>query len=293
MNKVVIVSFHNYVPMHDHKYFNVILDYFLHNYRKYWSDEVDKLYLLDSNWDIKVDDPKIEVIKTDPNLRYYDAYKKVLPDIDADYVMFMDNDMVVYREGMVKRVFNDLHSFIDVVSIFDTIGTYKTDKMNGKNKFCPYWFATGKYYLQRYLDVDWGSNMPESETLGKLTEAMLNDEARVKEWKEDKTSLLFSDIMNYDKKGKNLGYYHIRAGSVPAFLLTHKHYGNKQTYEDYIKNQPKTEILRQIMWYFQMAKTTSNDLGLAEDMAEMVFELGLDGPSWRKYDLAFQKFHGL
>ena len=63
----------------------------------------------------------------------------------------------------------------DVVSIYDTIGTYKTDKLHGKNKFCPYLFATRKELLMKYRDIDWGSNMPESETLGKLTKAMLDD----------------------------------------------------------------------------------------------------------------------
>ena len=80
----------------------------------------------------------------------------------------------------------------DVVSIYDSCGTYKTDKLNGKNKFCLYWFASRKELLMKYLDVEWGPNMPEYETLGKLTEVMLKDGIRPYEWEEDKSSLYFN-----------------------------------------------------------------------------------------------------
>lgn len=271
MTRAVVTSFHNYCPMYDHKYFNVISDFYLQNFNKYWKDEVDHLYLLDSNWDFPpIDDPKITVIKTDSNLRYYDAYKKVLPDIKEDLVLFMDNDFVIYRPWIVERPFHRLsidkwcvhglgnqictdcwnsgvrYQKYDVVSIYDTCGTYTTDKLNGKNKFCPYFFAARKELLMKYLDVEWGPSMPEHETLGKLTEKMLDDGVRPYEMEEDKTD-----------EGKDLGYYHIRAGSTVSYLLTHKHFGNKETYWEYLKNQPSQELLRHCDWFDRMGGDAS------------------------------------
>ena len=43
----------------------------------------------------------------------------------------------------------------------------------------------------KYLDIDWGPNMPEHETLGKLTEKMLDDGVRPYEFEEDKNSIYF------------------------------------------------------------------------------------------------------
>lgn len=250
MTKAVLTSFHNYCPFGDHRYFNVISDFYLSNFNKYWRDEVDHLYLLDSNWDFPpLDDPKITVIKTDPNVRYYDAYKQVFPEIKEDLVGFLDNDMVIYRKGIIEKAFSVLEkNEADVVSIYDSIGMYRTDKLNGKNKFCPYFFFAAKGVLAKYTKVDWSADrMPYTETFGMLTKAMLDDGLRPYEFEEDKTDL----------PTKDLGYYHVRAGSTVVYLLTTKHYGNKETYWDYLKNQPEAELLRHCDWFDRMGGDSS------------------------------------
>ena len=149
----------------------------------------------------------------------------------------------------------------DVISIIDQIGTYKTDKLKNGNKFCPYWFGTRKELLLKYLDVEWGPNMPEHETLGKLTEKMLEDGARIYEWEEDK-----SEVKNWNplETEKNIGTYHIRAGTTPAVLLAWKNSPEHQTqYREYIKNQPKSEIRRHCKWYKYM---NGNPSEILEDL---------------------------
>ena len=253
----IVTSFHNYCGGMDSMYFDVIFDYYISNFNKYWRDEVDHLYLLDSNWNIEIDDPKITVIKTDPNDRYYDVYKKVLPGIKEGLIGFLDNDMVIMRKNIIKPIFDVLKmGKAGVCSIYDTCGTYKTDKLNGSNKFCPYFFFTSKDLLMNYLDCEWGPNLPEHETLGKLTELMLNDGVVPHEIEEDKTV-----------KGKGLGYYHIRAGSSTAYLLTTRNFGNKKTYDDYIKNQPDSETLRHADWYEKMGGDSSQ---IKEDIRKKI-----------------------
>jgi hypothetical protein len=268
MTRTIVMAFHKYTPFGG-EFYNPILKFQLRNLQKYYTypyHEFDKLYLVDSNWDIgdSIDprDVPYTVLKVDPSLRYYDAYKEVLPQIKEDLVLFMDNDMVVYKPDIIASTFRQFRDIVDldnngeeikgydVVSIMDTIGTWKTDKLLLGNKFCPYWFATRKNLLMKYLGVDWSpDSMPDFETLGKLTKAMVEDGIKTWEMADDKT-----EVTNWNplETGKTLGYYHIRAGSTIAYLLATKKYGNIKTYDDYIENQPHSEIVRHCQWYAYM-----------------------------------------
>ena len=246
MTKSVVVAFHNYCWTMDHRYFDVLFQSFMYSFEHFWKDEVDMLYILDSTWGATYDDPKVTVVKVDQNLRYYDAYKNFLPKIKEDAVLFMDNDMVIYREGVVADTFKKLEEGYDVVSIYDTCGEYRFEELGGKGKFCPYWFASRVGVLKDFRYADWGPNMPKYETIGELTKEMLLKGLKPYEIEEDKTD-----------DGKNLGYYHIRAGSAVAYLLTTKHYGNRDTYWEYLKNQPPSELLRHCDWYDKIGGDSS------------------------------------
>src|SRR3990167_6005036 len=225
MTRAVIMSWRNYQP-YGKEFYDPMWYGFLHNL-KLWANEFDKLYILDSQWNFTQEDARqlslvkdnFEFVITDPADRYYDAYKNFLPQVKEDLVLFLDNDMVIYKSGVVDSIFivhetDKEHKINGVVSIYDTIGDFKTDKMKGKNKFCPYLFSAPRDLLMKYLDIDWGPDMPYCETFGHLTEKMLEDGVRPFEWEEDKT----------DFPTKDFGWYHIRAGSTPAWLLAEKHY---------------------------------------------------------------------
>ena len=302
MTRSILVCFHKYQPFGG-EYYESIFDFFMMQMEKY-KNEFEKLYLLDSNWGIKKVPGWAEVIQVNPHLRYYDAFKEVLPKIKADLVLFLDNDMVIYREGIIKTIFNRLQGIekrysmagsygplerdietdnkYDVVSIYDTIG--KTFKQLGdKSKFCPYLFASKTETLMKYRDVEWGPNMPKHETLGKLTEEMLEDGLKPYEMPEDKSDFLFGEVLA-DRKSKDLGYMHIRAGTTPAVLLAWRSSPNhKKTYEDYLKNQPQSEYLRHFAWYQIMG---GNINPILEDL-----KLGVG--EWDEYVKNFRIFHGL
>ena len=305
MTRAIITAFHKYQP-YGEEYYQPIFDFFVRQMSKF-KDEYDKIYFIDSTWNFTDDDyekmksVKGGIIKVDPSLRYYDAYKKVLPQIKEDLVLFMDNDMVVYKPKQISGTFDLLeartaggrYNLWDVVSIIDQIGEYKTDKLKNGNKFCPYWFATRKELLMKYLEVEWGPDMPYCETLGHLTEAMLDDGVKVYEWEEDKSNILFdgSSTAGWDNFGKDLGYYHIRAGSTPAYLLATKKYGDIKTYEDYLKNQPKSEYLRQFMWYWYMCSSPWNKV--QHDINEFLGDIAINSKQWLEYSLKFKEYHGL
>ena len=293
-----MVAFHKYTNFGG-QYYEPLLDFFLQNMRKY-ADEYDKLYLIDSNWNInseKLYGLNAEIVKVDSSLRYYDAYKAVLPQITEDVVLLMDNDMVVYREGVIDDSFDMLIQSAEypqsIVSIYDTIGEKAYPQLNGKSKFCPYWFMANTEVLRKYTDVEWGSNMPEHETLGKLTEAMLADGVRPYEWEEDKSSTLFDGTKD-GEKGKDLGYYHIRAGSTPAYLLATKKYGDRKTYDDYLKNQPKSEYLRQLAWYQYMLYSIGDfELKITDGILFFLIDAGVNKLEWHEYYKRFKEYHGL
>ena len=254
MTRAVMTAFHNYTYMQDRRYYKPIFDYFMKNFKEVWYDEVDKLYLVDSTWGIEYKDPKVEILKMDASTRYYNAYKMLLSRVKEDLILFMDNDMVVYRKWIVDNTFRKLEGNCDVVSIYDTLGDYHFDELGGQSKFCPYWFATKVELLKKYRYVEWGPNMPVHETLGELTKEMLVNGVKPEEMEEDKTD-----------EGKDLGYYHIRAGSTPAYLLTTKFYGNSDEYWSYLKNQPESEILRHCNWYDRMGGDSSE---IRKDLSE-------------------------
>jgi hypothetical protein len=283
MSRAIVVAFHKYTPFGG-EYYEPLLDFFLAKMREY-KDEYDKLYICDSNWNI---DPKkfkglnVEVIRTNPHLRYYDTYKHVLPQIKEDLVLFMDNDMVVYKPGRIKAAFLYLEPREkEVVSIFDTIGSRTFPELNGKSKICPYWFAVRTKLLMQFRDCEWGP-VYWGETLSELTLKMIEAGVKFYEWQEDKNNILFDGTQDGEGKSFDLGYYHVRAGSTPAYLLATKKYGNIDTYNDYLKNQPKSEYLRQCAWYQYMG---GNPYEIVKEVSE--------GFDFKDYYEKFLQYHCL
>ena len=301
MARAIVTAFHKYQP-YGEIFYEPILDFFLQTMKKY-QDEYDHVYLVDSNWNISPDKltDKMTILRVNPHLRYYDAYKEVLPQIKEDLVLFMDNDTIVYKPGIIKKVFAHLDIenlsvdykqerclHADVVSIYDTIGEWHFSKLGGKSKVCPYLFGIKTDLLRQYTGVEWGPNMPVHETLGALTKALIENGRSFYEMEEDKSNFLFESTMD-GEKSKDLGYYHVRAGSTPAYLLAERKYGNKKTYDDYLKNQPKSEYLRQFAWYWYMC---DGRFGFPQ-IITLLDDLGIDERKWMDYQGKFVVYHGL
>jgi hypothetical protein len=306
MNNVVM-CWHNYVPHLDHKYFNVLYGHFL-NELDIWGAEVDRIYLLDSTWDIDRVPAMAKVVKVDPNKRYWEAYEDIIPELEGN-VLFMDNDMLVHKEGIIKNYFDKLSDY-GVISIYDTIGpltelvNQKWPFMGGQTKFCPYFFMSRASILQSIpnlklgtIHYDKGTYIKEldyttkegdwGETLGEATIKLLDWGVKPLEVPEDKSSTY---IDGHEDNPKRLGYYHIRAGATPAYLLTHRNLGDRKTYDDYIANQPKSELLRQLGWYWYMNDKNPYKVD-PNDILEVVNDCGYNHEDWLKYMDRFISFH--
>src|SRR3990167_10958427 len=100
MTRCLIVAFHKYTPFGS-QYYEPILDFQIQTLKKY-EDEYDRIYFIDSNWNIDLDklekaDIKGEIIRVNPSLRYYQAYQEVLPTVTEDLVFFLDNDSIIWK----------------------------------------------------------------------------------------------------------------------------------------------------------------------------------------------------
>lgn len=322
--RAVAVCFHNYVPMYDSRYFQVLLGYFIQNLER-CKDEFDMLYIIDSNWKTTASDVdkieeslsgKVIILRADENLRYWDAYRTNLHRIKEESILFIDNDTVIYRKGVIDGIFRKVEEGYDVVSIFDTIGTL-TERINqrwpimgGQSKFCLYFFAS-RLDLLKSINGEWATlNYPIGtfikeldyttvegdwvETLGELTFKMLDKGIKALEVPEDKTSIIIRDgeILKDGRGSNDLGYYHIRAGSSPAFLLTHRNFGDKETYLDHINGQPHSEYLRQFAWYWIANENPYFNVP-KEDIYAVLNDCNIDHDLWMVYIKDFKEYHGL
>lgn len=302
-SRAIVQAYHKYT-LFGGEYYEPILDFQIKTLGKY-KDEYDKVYFMDSNWEIdksKLGNLNAEIIRISPNLRYYDGYKEVLPQVKEDLVLFMDNDVVVYKDKIIDTTFSIVEAGehtgilrfpqVDVVSICASIGNQHFPEIGGNSQFSLHWFATHKDYLMKYIDLEWGPNMPEHETFGAVTKAMIEDKVRHFEIEEDMTNILYNGTKDRDK-GKDLGHYHIRAGATPAYLLATKYSPeHEKTYWEYIKNQPKSEYLRQCAWYYYMMPKIPE---YSRPFMEMLTDMGIDplGGTWIDYLRNFIKYHGL
>src|SRR6185369_12722067 len=262
-----------------------LLEFYFQTMKKY-QNEFNRIYLLDSTWNIKGLPPeelkgRVTVMQVNPSLRYYDAYKGILPYVEEDQVLLLDNDMIINKAGVINTIFLHLDLY-DVVSIYDTIGEKHFKELDNQSKFCPYLFATRTAVLRQYTASEWGPNMPVHETLGGLTEDMLRDGLKPFEMTEDKSSI-YIDGTRSPTYGKDLGYYHIRAGSTIAYLLAEKTYGNKDTYLAYLHNQPKNEYARHCAWYRYMGG----------DPSPILTDAGILFSDWDNYYTKFLNYHRL
>lgn len=317
--RAVMVFFHNYVPALDRKYYNVLRDGFLAGINKS-RDEFDRLYVIDSNCDFsETEKHDIEeqvmvdsVVFIKPDFEFWTNAHRLLDFVEEDTLAMMHQDMMIFKHGILESVFNKIESGHDIVSVLDPTGSLKdkiTEKwpvMNGNAKFCLYLFGMrvallktigsfsfdcSFYPLGTYIkELDYTTKEGDwSEALGDLTIKILGKGGNVFELEEDKTSWYFEDIKGENERGKNLGYYHIRAGGTVSFLLGHRNLGNNQTYQEYIKNQPTTETLRHFAW----AWIIDTNHKITKDILEVAADIGLSEEQWIDYINQFKRFHSL
>lgn len=108
--RAILTCLHAYTPFGT-EFYEPLLDFYLSQMRKF-QDEYDMIYLIeDDNWKLdpkKIEGMKAKIVHVDASLRYYDAYKAVLPQVEEDLILLLDDDQVIYKEGVIDSAFKKL-----------------------------------------------------------------------------------------------------------------------------------------------------------------------------------------
>lgn len=270
MTRAICVPFHQYTNF-GHDFYQPLWTHFIQSMTKY-RNEYDRLYVVDSNWGIPSGD--YTIIQKQHDGHHWVQFKDALPYVQEDAIFFMDNDVVISKPGVIDSWFRYADNGYDVVSAFDGSGSYNL-KLAVQKKFplmkeydsqriVSYYFLLTRSLLNKIPDIDFdvkeyedGTYISEidyttkedrSDSFGYFTIKMMATNPKIKAIDDDRNSIYF-DNRNQGEKGKNLGFYHIRAGSSIPYLLSCKHFDHEKTYWEYIDGQPRVEYIRQCAWY--------------------------------------------
>ena len=124
MSRAVCVPFHRYHP-HADEHYKIYWELFKKSL-EYFRDDIDHLYLIDSYWGFTGDDIKdlgvpTTIIPKEKDGHHWVQFKTALPYLKEDYVLFLDNDVVIYDNEVVGSWFLRAKDY-DLVTAFDGSG---------------------------------------------------------------------------------------------------------------------------------------------------------------------------
>lgn len=107
------------------------LFYTLKYYKEFWCDEVDQLYIhissaiepevIDLITKTLKDFPKITLLITNRELQHGENLNKILDICKEDYILFIEDDSIIFKHGIVDKYFKLLEE-----NIVDVIGSERT-----------------------------------------------------------------------------------------------------------------------------------------------------------------------
>lgn len=319
----IIVNFKNSVPTEQtSEFFKVLFGYFLQNLNL-WVDEYDKVYILDSSWNFNPQEQtalkdatqgKGEILETNPNSPYMQAFKEALPLIRADRAIFLHDDTYIYKKGFIKNIFDNLEKY-QIVSAFEKIGTLterineKWPVMNGYSNFATALFGFQIDVLKPFRDFedeaseiyDDGEYIPKLdyttklgdwvETLGRFTIRILGNGATVLQIKQDKSDIYFG-LSPEVPVNTVAEWHHSRNEIAIAHQLTNKYYGWLDKYKESLEQTYLIENLRKLAWYWVANKNPYFTVD-ENKLFEVVADAKVDRYEWLDYLEKFKRFYSL
>lgn len=318
MNRAVVIPFHKHMANFSGNFQEPIVESFI-RHLSIWSDEFDKLYIIDGKSGFNEDQKdRIRLIKQ--NVVFWEPkrdghhwiqYRDFLPLVEEESILCLDQDFLIWKKGIIDNWFKAVEGDFDVAIALDGSSSFdlKTkilDKfpllLSIENiKMVSSCFLITKTMLQKIGDCELapihyeiGTYIPELDyttkegdwfdSFGLFSIKLFAQNPKIYQIEDDR-SIIVTDGKKYrqDASSKKLGYYHVRNGSAPIFLLAHRK-NNDPQFLDYINAQPKEETLRLFAWYWLM--------GGKKFMDKVLFkELGIDYNYWLNYIVDFKEFH--
>ena len=316
MNAIVVL-WHQYVPKGITSYYRLYMEYFK-KWANLWKDEYDMMYLVDSGWDITqkdIDDIGKCVLLRPPEAHQWVHFENIIPMIPAENILILDNDMIVYKKGLIKDAFDKLNNGKKLISTLDGSGgmsqkmwekfpilenkylritmqftAIKKDLMLYK-AFSPQNFTESVYipeldYLTQSGDSAEAFQMATIKIL-----IQLNPE-EIEIIPNDYNGIYLDKIgIAEDVQDQLPGCYHIRNWSLPIHLINDK----KLDFENYKRQLPalpQREVCRLFAWLWIIDETCgSQDNALENEIYSILKDFEVSVSDWLEYIKRFKSYH--
>lgn len=311
----LLIPFFRYPPR-EGKYYKVYFDALLKGLA-IWGDEVDKVYLIDQEWNFSPQDldklraikPNSEILRSDVTGHHWEQFKWAIPKITEDRILFLDNDVLIWKREVIKEWLSH-----DFALTFDGSGGLKEQvqekfpilKKNDSIRMGSYYFTLPRKIFEEIPDYDFAPKMPYptgtyikeldyytmdgdwSDSFGLFTIKLLNylltpNFYRPFHFIEDDRSSI--SIIGNTGISKRLGYYHIRNGNLPIYTLASK-IAHPEDYKRTLEITPIAELTRLFAWFDYISPYHN-------EILEVLRDVDIDEGKWNDYMKEFRNYHGL
>lgn len=314
---VLLIPFYKYQPRVG-EYYKVYFEWLL-KALNIWGDEVDKVYLIDQEWEFTPYDlTRLRAVKKDSYIiksevtgHHWEQFKFAIPKVEADTILFLDNDVLIWQKGVVKKWFEEAKA--DVVTAWDGSGglrdivweKYPIMKSINATRMGSYYFILHKEIFDKIPDFDFspktypvGTYIKEldystvggdwSDSFGLFTIKLLGLEPPVSfsTITDDRSSIsLTKEGVSETNEPLQLGYYHIRNGNLPIYTLASK-LSHPEDYERTLRITPLSEFTRLFAWF-----DIVSDYSYKKEILEVMKDVDISEKEWNDYIEGFRMYH--
>ena len=300
MTYAAIIPFFDYGQGNNH-----ILWKFFQLHCKKWIHLFDKVYVVDSGCNLHElgvlpelqANPKLEIIKK-PAQSHWQNMNELIREAKEESILLLDSDTIIYD-------WEKLHSLIkfyeageyQAMGMFDGSGgvdmsQYPIMRENEyrfeRRRFCPYFFLLQKKALRPDFDFTPRGGENWTDSMGTVTEQMLEDKVRIFELPDDRSTISLEDTGDIThvqwldtppkkwamKENPDKGWYHVRNFGGALKIIKDKEFGAV----------PGREARRLLAWAYAMADK-------AEIPVAIFQSVDVEVDVWNKYYEAFKEYH--
>lgn len=317
-SRALCIPFHRYHP-HTTEHYRVWMKALLDKL-EIWKDEFDKLYLIDDYWNFNFEEHdrlnkmgvKYEVVRRQKDGHHWVQFHTAIPHIKEDYCLFLDNDVLIWRKGIVNKWFSEAESG-KFVSAFDGsggLGSQMQEKFPilkelSAHRMGSYYFVLNREQLELAGKINLApvhypaiTYIPEldyytvkgdwQDSFGELSIKILAGSPEIYVIDDDRSSIYLqgTEIKKDPEEPKQLGYYHVRNGGHTTSLFTTRE-TDKPSYDHSVAITPQRELLRLMAW-------THVAQPIYENVVKLILEdIKVDFALWENYLQEFRKYHGI
>lgn len=316
MSRAICIPFHRYQPRTTQHY--RVWENALANSIEYYKSEIDKLYLIDDDWEFThefLDSLGIdyEVIPKTREGHHWVQFKTAIPHIKEDYCLFLDNDVLFWKHGIVDGWFKEAGKgkFVTAWDGSGGLGEVMQEhfpvlKDNSAHRMGSYYFILNQEQMEiakkEVLEPIYyspGTKIPElhykaiegdwQDSFGVLTYKILSKNPETFTIEDDRSSIYCQDggFKKDPEIPKRLGYYHVRNGNHSNYLLSSLYGGREDDYKHSVSITPRRELLRILAWHWL---STGDQFGPLEFL---LMDLNVNLVTWFEYLDAFKEYHGI